>query len=79
MGNASVRPLNRTRSKSGLWSDVRGASAMRDETFLALGGMAAIAAMQIVALSHGIDGALLAGAVGIVAALGGYCAGRRVS
>jgi len=52
---------------------------MRDETFLALGGMAAIAAMQIVALSHGIDGALLAGAVGIVAALGGYYAGRRVS
>lgn len=49
---------------------------MNDGTVKALGAMAALAAVEIAALSMGYDGAILAGVVAALAALGGYTYGR---
>lgn len=37
-----------------------------------------ITALEIVAITQGIDGALLAGAIAIIAGLGGYAVKRKV-
>jgi len=37
----------------------------------------AITILEIVAITQGINGALLAGAIGIIAGLGGYTASKR--
>ncbi len=40
-------------------------------------GIAALAAIEIVALLKGVDGQLLATTIGIIAGLCGYCLGRQ--
>lgn len=37
----------------------------------------AIVALEIVAITQGINGALLAGSIAIIAGLGGYTAGKK--
>lgn len=37
-----------------------------------------ITTLEIIAIAQGIDGALLAGAIGIIGALGGYAVKRKV-
>lgn len=45
---------------------------MKDSTILALAGIAALAAIEVAALWHGIDHAVLAGIVAVISGLAGY-------
>ena len=45
---------------------------MKDETILAVTGIAALTIIEVVALIHGINHSLLAGVTAIIAGLAGY-------
>ena len=49
---------------------------MEDKTILACVAIGAISVLEGIAMVCGIDGTTLAGAIGIIAGLGGYVAGR---